>query len=195
MANPELVRVMDFILNRCDRKSIEAVAAAVVRRRRDLELFGDRLPDPKQMAREVSGQVNVGASIEGLRETVRNMAVRIIRQEAPELTDHQIAELTAAWIPGSSRGISARGTSTENSQSNIPPDMLLEMIDHFVNYSSGQMSASDDNKLRKELGAWPERYWKAFPEVIKIIVKDYLNGEITQKAYRSKIAAAMSFED
>ena len=109
MANSELVRVMDYILNRCDRKSIEAVAAAVVRRRRDLELFGDSLPDPKQMARDITGQINMGASIEGMRETIRNMAVRIIRREAPELSEEQIAELTAAWIPGSQSGENAAG--------------------------------------------------------------------------------------
>ena len=186
MANSELVRVMDYILNRCDKKSIEAVAAAVVRRRRELGMFGDSLPDPKKMARDISSQINMGASIDGMRETVRNMAVRIIRQEAPELTDEQIAELTAAWIPDPRQGESAAGS--------VPREMLLEMIDHFVRFSSGQMSAADDAKLRRDLGAWPERYWKAFPEVVKMIIKDYLNGEIGEKTYRSKIAAALSFE-
>jgi len=155
MANPELVRVMDYILNRCDSKSIEAVAAAVVRRRRDLSMFGDNLPDPKKMAKDITGQINMGASIDGMRETVRNMAVRIIRQEAPELNDEQIAELTAAWIP---------------------------------------MSTADDQKLRKEMGPWTERYWNAFPEVMRIIIKDYLNGEISEKTFRLKIAASLSFE-
>jgi hypothetical protein len=183
MANPELVRVMDYILNRCDKKSIEAVAAAVVRRRRELEMFGDSMPDPQKMAQELSGQINTGASIEGMRETVRNMAVRIIRQEAPELTDEQIAELTAAWIPN----------RAANPSENIPPGMLLEMIDQFISFSTGQMSKADDKKLRNEMGVWTERYWKAFPEVIKIIIKDYLNGEITEKVYRSKISAALSF--
>ena len=142
MANSELVRVMDYILNRCDKKSIEAVAAAVVRRRRELEMFGDSLPDPKRMAREISSQINMGASIEGMRETIRNMAVRIIRREAPELNDDQIAELTAAWIPGS--------RPEEEASGNIPPDMMLEMIDHFVRFSSGQMSDADNKKLRKD---------------------------------------------
>ena len=191
MASSELVRVLDYILNRCDKKSIEAVAAAVVRRRRELDMFGDNLPDPKRMARELAGQVNMGASIEGMRETVRNMAVRIIRQEAPELTDEQIAELTAAWIPGSSSDSRLPG----NSLGEVPHDMLLEMIDQFVRYSSGQMSEADNKKLRKEMGVWTERYWKAFPEVIKIIIKDYLNGEIGEKTYRAKIAAALSFQE
>jgi hypothetical protein len=150
-------------------------------------MIGDRFPDPKQMARDVSGQINMGASIDGMRETIRNMAVKIIRQEAPELTEEQIAELTAAWIPG--------GQSGDNTGSGIPREMLLEMIDHFVRFSSNQMSEADDRKLRNELGAWPERYWKAFPEVVKLIIKDYLNGEINEKEYRSKIAAALSFGD
>ena len=187
MANPELVRVMDYILNRCDEKSIEAVAAAVVRRRRDLAAFGSNMPDPKKMARELSGQINIGASIDGMRETIRNMAVRIIRQEAPELNDEQIAELTAAWIPGSA------GSSSDSQQSNVPPDMLLEMIDQFVSFSSGTMSQAEDNKLRNELGTWPERYWNSFPKVIQLIIKDYLNGEINEKTYRSKIVTALSF--
>lgn len=185
MANSELVRVLDYILNRCDEKSIDAIAAAVVRRRRELAMFGANLPDPKKMAREISGQINTGASVEGMRETVRNMAVKIIRQEAPELTDKQIAELTSAWIP--------EGSRSAGNDSELPSDMLLEMIDQFVNYSSGRMTGAEDKKLRKELGVWPERYWKAFPEVIKLIIKDYLNGEINEKAYRSKIAAALSF--
>jgi len=187
VANPELVRVMDYILNRCDEKAIDAVAAAVVRRRRELAMFGGsaNLPDPKKMAREISGQVSIGASIEGMRETVRNMAVKMIRQEAPELTDEQIASLTAAWIPD----------RTSQPHSDLPTDMLLEMIDQFVGFSTGSMGQAEDAKLRQELGAWPERYWKAFPDVIKLIIKDYLDGEINEKAYRSKIATVLSSEE
>jgi hypothetical protein len=177
---------MDYILNRCDEKAIEAVAAAVVRRRRELAMFGgmSNLPDPKRMAADLSSQVNAGASIEGMREAVRNMAVKIIRQEAPELTDAQIAELTAAWVPD----------RTGTASSNVPPDMLLEMIDQFVSFSTGSMKEAENNKLRTEMGAWPQRYWTAFPDVIKLIVKDYLNGEMGEKEYRSKIGAALSFE-
>ena len=176
---------MDYILNRCDKKSIEAVAAAVVRRRRELDMFGDRMPDPKKMAAELSSQINMGASMAGMRETVRNMAVRIIRQEAPELTDEQIAELTAAWVPD----------RAANPSGGIPSDLLLEMIDQFVNFSTGQMSKADDKKLRDEIGVWTERYWKAFPEVIKLIIKDYLNGEMGEREFRSKIAASLSLDN
>jgi hypothetical protein len=71
----------------------------------------------------------------------------------------------------------------------------MEMTDQFVRFSTGAMAEDEDKKLRGDLGAWPDRYWKAFPGVIKIIVKDYLNGEYNEKAYRAKLAAALSFNE
>jgi hypothetical protein len=188
MADPELVRVMDYILNRCDEKGIDAIAAAVVRRRRELAMFGGsaNLPDPKRMARELSDQINVSANIDGLREEIRKMAVRIIRQEAPELNDDQIAQLTSAWIPGPG--------SAANNAAHIPEDMLLEMTDQFVRFSTGTMSEAEDKKMRAEMGQWTTRFWKAFPEVVKLIIKDYLDGEINEGEYRSKLAAALAMD-
>ncbi|MDR2184144.1 MAG: hypothetical protein LBO80_00535 [Treponema sp.] len=182
MADPELVRTLDYILNRCDDAAIDAVAAAVVRRRRNLALFGaDRIPDPQKMARDLSARINIGASIEGLRETIRSMAVRMIRQEAPELTDEQIDELTAAWIPGAGSG----GRS-------FPRDVLASMVEQFVSFSLGRMSPSEDQSLRNEIGAWPERYWKSFPKVIRLIITDYLNGALNEGEFNSKISAALA---
>jgi hypothetical protein len=182
MADPELVRTLDYVLNRCDEAAIEAVAAAVVRRRRELALFGaDRVPDPQKMAQDLSAQINIGASIDGLKETVRSMAVRMIRQEAPELTDEQINELTAAWIPGADTG--GRG---------VPRDVLASMVDQFVSFSLGRMSPNEDQSLRNEIGAWPERYWKSFPKVIRLIITDYLNGALNEGEFNSKMSTALA---
>jgi hypothetical protein len=184
MADPELVKVLDYILNRCDEGAIEAVAAAVVRRKRDLAMFGGKgnLPDPKKMAGELASKINVNATIGGLADTVRNMAVRIIRQEAPELDDEQVEELIRAWIPNKAGAV----------ESAIPPDLLISMIGQFIAYSQGTMKAAEDQGLRAELGAWPERYWKAFPQVIQLIIGDYLKGEINEKDFNAKIGAALS---
>jgi hypothetical protein len=186
----ELVRTLDYILNRCDDAAMDAVAEAVVRRRRQLALFGgsSQVPDPQRMARDLSGQINFGASIEGMRETVRDMAVRIIRQEAPELTDEQIAELTAAWIPGSGEVKTDTGVS-------LPPAVLSSMIDQFIAFSQGTMSRTEEKGLRKELGEWPRRYWEGFPPVVRLLVSDYIKGEMGEKEFRSKIETALSMEN
>jgi hypothetical protein len=188
MANPELVKTLDYILNRCDEAAIEVLAAAVVRRRRDLSLFGgaQSLPDPQRMARDLSGQMNIGASIEGLRESIRNMAVRIIKQEAPELTDAQINELTGAWIPGPEAGADGSGEK-------LPRELLFSMVDQFTAFSQGRMSKAEDKSLRDEMGPWPERYWNSFPPVVRLIITDYLKGETGEKEFRSKLETAVEF--
>jgi hypothetical protein len=190
MADPELVKVMDYILNRCDEAAIDVVAAAVVRRRRELSLFGSQhMPDPQKMARELSSRINVGASIGGLKETVRSMAERIIRREAPELTDAQINELTAAWIPGEKDG--APGREPEKA---LPHDLLEAMVDQFVSFSLGRMSPREDKTLRDEMGSWPERYWKSFPQVIQLIISEFLKGGVTEGEFKSQIETALAME-
>jgi hypothetical protein len=192
MADPELVRVMDYILNRCDEKNIEAVAAAVVRRRRDLALFGgmNNLPNPQKMARELSGQIGIEASIEGLRESVRDMAAGIIKREAPELSDEQAAELIRAWIP---EDRAPGNSSSGEGEKGLPPDLLESMIEQFVAFSTGRMSSVEDKALRAEMGSWPERYWKAFPQVIQLIIRDFLKENINEDEFRSKLAIALKF--
>jgi hypothetical protein len=192
MANPELIRVMDYILNRCDEKDIEAVAAAVVRRRRDLTMFGgaQKLPDPRKMAQDLSAQINIGANIDGLKDTIRNMAVRIIRQEAPELTDSQVDELTRAWVPAKKNAGAENSGGEAGGNKQLPPDVLESMIDQFTAYSQGRMPAGEDANLRTEIGSWPERYWNAFPPVIRSLISDFLKGELPEEEFNAKIKTA-----
>ncbi len=46
-------------------------------------------------------------------------------------------------------------------------------------------------QLRSEMGAWPERYWKAFPAVVRSIVTDYLKDRISERDFSSKINIAL----
>jgi hypothetical protein len=198
MVNPELAQVLDYILNRCDEEAIEVVAAAVLRRRRDLTLFGGtlNLPDPHKMAQELSARVDIGGAISGLKASVREMALRIIKQEAPELSDEQIQELTNAWIPeksaGEPQGAESAGPEALRNGPALPEDLLRSMIGQFVAFSRGTMEQGEDQELRAELGSWPERYWKAFPPVIRLFITDYLKGEIGEKDFRGKIDTALS---
>jgi hypothetical protein len=192
VADPDLVKVLDYILNRCDEGAIEAVSAAVVRRKRDLTMFGGmgKLPDPKKMAEKLASQINVNATIGGLTDTVRDMAVRIIRREAPELDDAQVHELTKAWVPGNAGPEKAGERSS--AEAAIPAHLLLAMIGQFIAYSRGTIETAEERELRSEMGAWPERYWKAFPQVVQLIIGDYLKGEVNEKEFNAKIRTALS---
>jgi hypothetical protein len=189
MPNPELVRTLDYVLNRCDEASIEAVAAAVVRRKRELAMFDGalNLPDSRKMARELSAKVDIGGAIDGLKSSVRDMALRIIRQEAPDLSDEQAEKLARAWIPEKKppEGDPRREPA-------LPEEVLRSMIDQFVAFSQGTMDGGEDQELRDQLGSWPERYWKAFPPVIRLFITDYLKGETGEKDFRGSIDTAFS---
>ncbi|MCL2804471.1 MAG: hypothetical protein FWD26_00845 [Treponema sp.] len=183
MADPRLIQALDYILNHSDVSSIEALAEAVVRRRRNLTIFnaiGD-IPDPEQMAREVSA--NLGGStkniMEGMRNSIQEMIIRLVREHAPELTDSQIDELSRTWM----------GETKQKEE--LPPQVLLSMIEQFVSFSHGTMKKSLDENLREEMGAWPERYWNAFPPVVRQIISDYLKNKITEKEYKSKIVLVL----
>jgi len=204
MANPELVRALDYILNRCDEKSIEAVAAAVVRRRRELTMYGgaSAIPDPARMAKQMSTQLNLDGAMEGLRKSIQDYAVRIIRQEAPELSEAQIEELTSNWIPrNSSSGNSSSGNGSSGEQGagsrakgGLSRDLLASMIDQFITFSLGQMEQEEDTALRNEMGPWPDKYWKSFPQVIRLLITDYLKGEIKEEDFNTRIGLALSMQ-
>jgi hypothetical protein len=187
MADSELIQTLDYILNRSDEAAIEALAAAVMRRRRDITMFGGtgNVPDPRRMAGELSGQMSagVGAGIESLKKSARDMAVRIIKEHAPELNNAQIEELCRAWLPGNA---AADEKSPQPSR-----DMLRSMIGQFVSFSKGTMSEALDQSLRAEMGAWPERYWKVFPPAARSIISDYLKDTITEGEFNAKIEIAL----
>ena len=194
MASQELVRTLDFILNRCSERDFEAVSAAVARRRRDFAIFGDMSSagDPYRMAKDISSRFSFEETIEGLKTSVRDYAIRIIKQQAPELTDEQINELTQSWIPdfqGSSGN--RKKAASLSAEPSIPKDLLASMIDQFVSFSLGRMEEEDDKALRKDIGPWPDKYWKAFPQVIRLLITDFLKGVLSEDDFNARIGLAL----
>jgi hypothetical protein len=186
MPDPGLLQALDYILNDSDEASIEVLAEAVVRRRRNMSIFsaiGD-IPDPEKLANEITKRVNegIGGGIDSMRKSVQTMIIKILKEHAPELNADQINELCEAWLP--SEGSTGKGA--------LQPDVLISMIEQFISFSSGTMSKSVDKDLREEMGVWPQRYWKAFPPVIRQLISDYLKDKITEKDFKSKIMIALN---
>jgi hypothetical protein len=196
MANQELVRTLDYILNRCNERDIEVVSAALARRRKDIERFGDipTAPNPGRLAKEITAQLNIDGNIESMKKSVRDYAIRIIKQQAPELTDEQIEELTASWIPDKASGAGSRKKRTGNFDQSIPRDLLASMVDQFVSFSIGRMEEEEDNALRQEMGPWPDKYWNAFPQVIRLLVKDFLKGEMDEADFNMRMGLALDID-
>jgi hypothetical protein len=183
MADNELLQALDYILNKSDASSIEVLAEAVVRRRRGLFSYGAITNiDPHLFAKTMTEQLSagIGGGLEGLKDSVREMTVRIIKEHAPELTEAQIEELCRAWIP-----------NTQTEAKTLPRDLLVSMIEQFISFSHGTMSEAVNQNLRNEMGAWPERYWNAFPPVIRNIITEYLKDGISEDDFNRKITLTL----
>jgi len=187
MKDPELVKALDYILNHSNEASIEVLAEAIVRRRRDLTIFQatGTTPDPRRMASEITEQINAGAGggIETMKKSVRDMMVRIIKENAPELSAAQIDELCQTWLP--------EQQAEKEQKEALPRDMLISMIEQFISFSRNTMKPSVDKNLRAEMGAWPQKYWNAFSPVIRSIISDFLKDKITEREFNSKIGIAL----
>lgn len=191
---------LDYILNRCGIREIDAISTAVERRRRDLSsATGVMSLDPARAAREMSGAVrqSIESGMEGIRKTFREYAVDLIRKEAPELTEEQMAELVDSWMPdsaalkpgqagspdpsgtGAGAGAPYRGLAYKGTVNGIPADLMYEMVCQFVSYSAGSMSLTDESTLRNDVGDWTTIYWERFPKEIRACIKDFLSGSIT----------------
>ncbi|MDR2542861.1 MAG: hypothetical protein LBC80_05365 [Treponema sp.] len=190
MADTRLIQAIDFILNHSDEATIEVLAEAVIKRRRNLTMFQaiGNIPDPEKMAKEISSSLGGGTEkiMGGMKQSIQEMIVRICREHAPELNEKQINELCQAWLP-SPNSAGKKGAKTQD----LPPDVLLSMIEQFISFSNGTMTETVDKGLREELGAWPQRYWDTFPAVIRQFITDYLKDKITHNEFKSKIVLAL----
>ena len=186
MTDPELLQALDYILNKSDASTLDVIAEAVVRQRRNMSVFnavGD-MPDPQRMAAQITKKINdgmIGSGIEGMRKSIREMIVRIVKEHAPELNDYQIDELCEAWLPDSNK----------QGGKSLPPDVLISMIEQFISFSHGTMQKSVDDSLRSEMGTWTKRYWDAFPPVIRKLISEYLKDKISEKDFRTKVGIAL----
>lgn len=205
------MQVLDYVLNDAGLREIDALEAAVERRRKDLTASSGIISlDPARAAREMSGAVqkSIDGSMESIRATFRNFAVDLIRKEAPELSEAQMAELVDSWIPdratrpgardgtkdgargGTSDGFREGAGNTRYSGlarkglvNGIPSEAMGEMVVQFVAYSSGRMPLAEEAALRDALGDWAAIYWKRFPAELQALIRDFLEGGYPEDAF------------
>ncbi len=180
MSREKLRSVLDYILNEASEAEFEAIAKACERRRRDITLFaGLGGVNPGQAARNTAEAVeaSMGASKEGIRDMVRGFVTDIIRKNAPEVTEDQLAELLDSYVPEPGAGKTREDTAA------LPSDALLSMVKDFTDYSLGLMPPSAQQSLWERMPRWQEEYWRAFPPELKAFVKAFLEGRIDARTF------------
>lgn len=190
----DLLFTIDYILHRAEPRELEALAAALERRKGQLDgVVNGSIPfTPEQAAKKMSESIyaSIDASMDGVRHTFRDYAADLLQKEAPELSKEQIIGLVDSWIPQSSgkRGKKRRASLAQNgSVQGIPADLLYEMVIQFVSYSLGEMPVETQHSLTAAMHNWAESYWRRFPAGIKQEIKAFLNGEITSGEFQHTV--------
>lgn len=192
MSRKELEGILDYILNRADEGEFEVIMKACERRAKD-HSFGKvngmgPLGNARQMAENFQNQL--GYSLDGIRDMVRDYVAEMIRQKAPEVSEAELEALLEAYVPDPSRADS-RETEYAPGESRIPPAALLEMVTQFVEYSSGGMAPSRQKALWEQMPRWQDEYWAAFSPDIKALIKGYLEGKLDGDSFTTAILSIL----
>lgn len=181
-AKSEFISVLDFILNRCDVRQIDAVEAAVKRRKKNLGAFqGLSTLDPEKLAKDMnkSIQESLEKSIEGMKASLREYAEGLIKKEAPEISPEDMEVLLDNWFPpkGGKRGRKKK----------IPVEMMETMVLQFVERGWGDCSALKDEDFEAAPG-WERKYWNVFPPEIKALIKSRTEGELSDMEFQAALS-------
>ncbi|PKL24317.1 MAG: hypothetical protein CVV47_11270 [Spirochaetae bacterium HGW-Spirochaetae-3] len=197
MARSDLEAILDYILNKADQGEFEVIAKACERRRRDMGKYaglGGLNPGALAEKMAASVQQGVGASMDGLRDTVRDYVARIVRQNEPGATDDQIEALLDECLPDRS-GASASKTGSPSGGSSggadLPPEAIAMMVRDFCDYSLGMMPPSKQQELWEGIPDWQDAYWASFPPEIRAFVKARLEERLPEDEFWSAVFSVL----
>jgi hypothetical protein len=195
----DLPAVLDFILNRAQPAELEVIAKALERRRQDAGRYeGLGGLNPAAMAERMAGSINQGieGSMDSLRRTVRNYVEDIIRRQAPEASDDEVAALldhyvgqAEAAVLGQAGGAPDGGApglvdyDGGNVTSGLPPDAVMLMVRDFADYSLGLMPPSRQKELWDWMPRWQDKYWTSFDPQLKSLLKARLENRLAEDAF------------
>ncbi len=189
----QLYSIVEYILNIAEPAELEVVQAALQKRIADDRKGGPVLGlNPAKLASESTGRIN--RQLEDSKKMVTGMAVdfaaNIIRQNAPELSEAQVQELVAGFMPEMAGGAPAGKKAVPGAGRNdasLPSGMIIQMVIQFLDYSEGAMSAAEQVQLEQEIPAWKEKYWKSFPGQVQKLISLYLNGDIDRQRFDAHV--------
>ncbi|HET7838988.1 MAG TPA: hypothetical protein VFL04_04470 [Rectinemataceae bacterium] len=191
MSRSELEAALDFILNKASDAEFDVITKACQRRIRDKTAFASLGGEgPGAMARRMAEDLSqgVGATMESVRSTMKGFVSDIIRKNAPEISEEEIAALLDEYVPpeGAQQPDAARSEASP-----FPPEALLGMVSSFIEYSEERMAPSRQKQLWDANPRWQDEYWRAFPAEVKSLVKAYLEGRIDGDTFGTAILSVL----
>jgi hypothetical protein len=173
----ELYRVVDYIMNRASERDLEVLKAAMERRERD-KRHRVSAAGLRGSARDLAGAVSQQlASVGDIKEMTTQYIREMVHRVLPSIPEEHLELMLEEWMPSATRHVA---------EDNLPPDVVRSMVIQFVDYSLGRMSAKDKAEAS---GDWSRRYWGAFSEHTRSLIRELLMGRISEKEFWERLDA------
>lgn len=174
--NPELNKVLDFILNRARDGELDAIRMALERRIGPQPgVQGAGQLDFHEMARRTmegySDRFGADADIHGM---TRRLVANMILEREPGIDEVTLEKLLDQYVPSPGQSEARMKASPPPEASAIPKDVIASMLDQFLRYSIGKMPDSEARELKQSMPDWAERYWTYFPENVRPLVLEVI---------------------
>jgi len=117
-------------------------------------------------AAQISGQLKITDSM--IKNTARNLVATLARQYKPDFTDREIEAIVNEMVPDRNKSFTP------------PPELLLAMIEHFIDYSKGRMTQEQVGELPS---GWEKKYWESFGPQIRQAISDHLKGNTGENEF------------
>ena len=178
--NPELHRIVDYILNRAGPGELDVLRAALDRRQGS-EVQSGRPEDMdfQEMARRtISGHDGLQGHMQmpDVKSMTRRLVTGMLKAEAPGISDQEVEILLDRWVPDPEKQSAGR-------EAELPRDVFYNMVRQFLHYSDGRMTDRELRQLKEAMHDWPKRYWEVFSDRTRHLLAHCIEGKISEDAF------------
>jgi hypothetical protein len=174
--NSKLYEIIDFIFQDAGPTELKAISYALKQR---LNVPEDKLPR-SQPEGAGGGPYNNSAGMQKFaRETAKNLMNKMgIDVNPKEMAKNVIRQMLGNYLPPiAPEHIEALVDHYTEGPKTPEPELLTFMVATFLDYSLGNMPDPIHAIMKEKLPNWPEKFWKKFPDNLKLDIKEVIKNK------------------
>ena len=173
MVDPDLHRVIEYILNRATEKELEVIKSALDKRTEDSHymISGGNIREMAQKTNQALGERF--DSMGQIKSMTDGFLRELVHQAIPDIPEEHLELLLGEWIPDQTEG---------PTEEQLPRDAVETMVTQFVAYSTGQLPPAQVQELRSQ-DDWSRRYWAVFSTQTRQLIRDLLYDVIDEDEF------------
>lgn len=164
--------ILYYILNKATPEELAGIEMALNKRKKNTPLTLKDINFEK-MAKEMASKVSSNFNID-VKDMAKRIVTQLILEKEPNISEEHLEKLLDYYVP-------------DEKKVNLPKELILIMVQHFLDYSLGRMDKKMIEELKKSSPNWYEKYWNAFPYEVRVLISDFLKAKINSTEFWSQL--------